>query len=503
MRTLCLFLLAVLAASAHHARADDRGLSLTVYSSADPAGFDPKQFLASQRQDNPAYYGGVPGFGVVRDRLEAELREGVNEIKVTDIAEQIDPTTVSITDVDEQWKTEVLEQLFQFDLVSSAKLLEKYVDKQIEVRVTQGDTVEAVSGKLLSSRGNLVLATDRGVRVLPASGNYTLGELPGGLITRPTLLWRVKTPKAGTRALGFSYQTDGLTWRSDYNLVLSQDDRAAALSAWVTLLNLSGTSYPDAQLKLIAGDVQRIERQALPRSVGAEMSLLAQSDAGGFVEKPFFEYHLYTLPRRVTVPDNSTQQIALFGTVPGVPVEKVLVYFGSAHFAGWQYGGAPFGDRNFGDSGNKKVDVYVRFKNEKQVGLGIPLPKGKMRVFKADTDKSLEFVGEDLIDHTARNEEVLIKLGQSFDVVGERVQTDYFIDSSAKRIRESFKIELRNNKDAPVKVIAREILYRWSNWNISGESVPYEKVNSRTIEFPVEIPANGKQEIRYTANYSW
>ena len=223
----------------------------------------------------------------------------------------------------------------------------------------------------------------------------------------------------------------------------------------------------------------------------------------GFAEKSFFEYHLYTLGRLTTLKDNSTKQIELFPVARNVGCEKSLVYQGQAGQYLGNYGG-PLTDRNFGNQSNSKVDVYLRFKNREDNQLGIPLPAGKVRVAKQDdADNSLEFIGEDLIDHTPKNELVQIKLGSAFDVVGERRQVDFRYDSSTKSIEEEIEIKLRNQKDEPVSVIAKENLYRWSTWNVTKKSQAFDKADARTIHFPVRIAKNGEAVIRYTVRYSW
>lgn len=224
----------------------------------------------------------------------------------------------------------------------------------------------------------------------------------------------------------------------------------------------------------------------------------------GFQEKAFFEYHLYTLPRRTDILANTTQQIMLFPTARDVGVEKVLVYYGASQFAHWTFGSSPNLDRNLGNQSNPKVDVYVRFKNEEKNHLGMPLPKGKVRVYQEDeADGTLEFIGEDLIDHTAKDEEVLIKLGQSFDVVGERTRTNFTRDDRRHVLTESFKIQVRNHKDADQKVIIKENLFRWMNWEITESSDKFEKIDSRTIHFNVKVPANGSKTVTYTVRYTW
>ncbi|NJL31695.1 MAG: hypothetical protein HC898_08720 [Phycisphaerales bacterium] len=246
-------------------------------------------------------------------------------------------------------------------------------------------------------------------------------------------------------------------------------------------------------------------------------------DAGAsFEQKPFFEYHLYTLPRPATIDQNSTQQIALFDTKRGVKIEKMMVYYGLPGDARWWVFPRPATDRNLGQGGDKKVDVYLQFHNKEADGLGVPLPKGKVRVFKADkpamtdvkldaTGKpvgpaamgSLEFVGEDLIDHTAKNEKVLVKIGQAFDVTGERVQSDFKVDNNQDWMEETFRITMKNAKKEPVKVVVRENLYRWVNWQITQKSDEFEKVDARTVHFVVTVPPEGEKVVTYTVKYTW
>ena len=502
------------------------GVGLTIYSTADPLRFDPQRFIAQQRQGhNPQYASQVPGFAVVRDIRRLDLQQGTNLVQFTDVAQFIDPTTVTLADLSvlaaHQGKAgiKVLEQKFQFDLVSPTKLLDKYIDKIITVNVNRGDgNVEPVTGTLLSSnQGRLVLQADDGIRVLNEVSDIQLGALPGGLITRPTLQWKLWSAQVGSRAVRTSYQTDGITWRSDYNLVLNRDDTRADMGAWVSIVNMSGTTYKDASLKLIAGDVQRFNRgQQHGYKTHRSRVAMAMEDgaSAGFQEKSFFEYHLYTLPQPTTIDQNSTQQISLFPTVRDFKVEKVLVYYGLPQSGQWGFT-KPQSDRNLGQQSNKKVDIYIRFDNKEQNKLGMPLPKGKVRVYKLDGPadvhgataagggESLEFVGEDLIDHTAKNEKVLVKIGQAFDVTGERTQVDFKSNYAQHWIEETIRITVKNAKDRPQKVVIRENLYRWVNWKLIDRTHDFEKINSRTIHFEVQVPAEGEQTVQYTVKYNW
>jgi hypothetical protein len=502
-------ILSLTASAAFAAPEGDEGPAVTVYSTADPAAFDPQKFIAQQRQGySPDFVWQVPGFGVIKEIRKVKLEAGTNDLRFTDVAQFIDPTTVSFSDLTKPDGTAVLEQNFEFDLVSPEKLLEKYLDQQVSVIVPRGKDAETVSGKLLSAtQGQLVLQTEAGVRILAgADRQVQLGDLPGGLITRPTLVWKVSATEGGEHQIRTTYQTNGITWRSDYNLILNQADTKADLGAWVTLMNLTGAGYKNARLKLIAGDVQRIQpqREMYPAAPRAAKGMAMMAADAGFEEKAFFEYHLYTLPRRTDILANTTQQITLFPTAHDVNVEKLMVYYGLPQAATWRFAAEPQQDRNFGNQSNPKVDVYVRFKNAKENNLGMPLPKGKVRVYKSDeADGTLEFIGEDLIDHTAKDEKLLIKLGQAFDVVGERTQTDFSVDTSRRMMSDSYRIQIRNHKDQPQKVVIRENLFRWTTWEIIKSSDKYEKVDARTVHFEVEVPANGEKTVTYTVQYTW
>jgi hypothetical protein len=494
---------------------DDRSIGLTIYSSADPRGFDPQQFIAQQRQGHqPNFAWQVPGFGVVRETRRVEFEEGVNRLNFVDVARFIDPTTVTFLDLDDAAASTVLEQTFLFDLVSPEKLLDNYLDQEITVRVPTQTAVEEFTGVLLSSVQNqLVLQTADGIRMVPRHGTQVmLGQMPGGLITKPTLQWLVAARQAGERAVRTSYQTNGITWRADYNLILNEDDTLADLGAWVTVLNLSGKAYPNTELKLIAGDVQRIQPQpphAPMMRMRAAQADMMMAEQAGFEQQAFFEYHLYTLPRRADIADNTTQQLVLFPTAAGVEVEKVLVYYGLPEAQNWGPFPRPQLDRDFGNQSNKKVDVYIRFENREENNLGIPLPAGKVRVFKAPPGNNgaaggaLEFVGEDLIDHTPRDEKVLIKTGQAFDVVGERTQTNFTRDEGRRTMTESFRIQVRNHKDIDEKVVIKENLFRWLQWEITDASDEFEKIDARTIHFEVDVPARDEKTVEYTVRYQW
>ena len=474
--------------------------SLTIYSSAQPGSIDSRTFRSGG--EGPA----VPGYALVREEREFALKAGRNSLRVSDVPALIDPTTVAFASLSDPKGTRVVEQNFEFDLTSAAKLMSRYLEREITVEQPRGQTVESITGTLVGTQGGLTLKlADGSVRILSTNAGVRLPGLPGGLISKPTLVWEIDASRAGTQPARFTYQTGGMTWWTDYNLTYSEpapETCRVDVGAWVTIVNQSGTAFADAKLKLMAGDVQRVQppQRVYPASAPMEGKLLRSADA--FQEKAFFEYHLYTLGRPATLANNATKQIELFPMAAGVGCEKTLVYAGQAPM--YPYG-APLTDRDYGTAANKKVDVYLRVKNAAANGLGVPLPAGKIRVSKLDgADGNLEFVGEDLIDHTARDETVRVKLGSAFDVVGERKQVDFRIDTSAKWIEEDIEVKVRNQKpDESVNVVVRENLYRWSNWSLLRKTSAFTKEDARTVHFPVRVAPKGEAVVRYTVRYTW
>jgi len=480
--------------------------ALTVYSSAQPGGIPAEWYRPLPGMGTPQA-SSLPGFALVRVDRDLELARGRSTLKFTDVAALIDPTTVQFRSLTDPDGTKVLEQNFQFDLVSTEKLLSRYVDRKVSVESEQGDGVKLTEGTLLSANDGLVLRGDDGqIHALRNWSGMQFGELPGGLITRPTLEWDVLAAKAGTHRARVSYQTGGITWWADYNLIFTEGADANSgfvdVGAWVSLLNQSGASYRDAKLKLIAGDVNRVQSDMGNITVTAQRAKLYEMAAApGFEEKAFFEYHLYTLGRPATIPNNSTKQIELFDAANRVPAKKQLVYYGAE---GYGFYGSLNMDREYGPTSNTKVDVWLTLKNDKTSGLGMPLPAGRIRVSQQDkADGSMEFIGEDKIDHTPKDEDVRVKLGTAFDVVGERRQTDFTVNSKGRVMEEAFEIKVRNHKDQAVNVIVRENLYRWSKWALIEQSTPSEKKDARTIEFPVKIAPDGEAVFTYRVRYTW
>ncbi|PIR31567.1 MAG: DUF4139 domain-containing protein [Alphaproteobacteria bacterium CG11_big_fil_rev_8_21_14_0_20_44_7] len=499
------FLAVIVFTFSANAEESAQGNALTIYSKAAPGSIDPNIYRPVAGGQNYGNYS-VPGYAVVRHVREVNLGGKHTVLKFQDVAAKLDPTTVQFKSLTDEKGTKVTEQNYQFDLVSQQKLLQKYIDKEITVERNVGDNIETISGTLMSTDGGLTLKNPAGkIMIINDYSSIQFPELPGGLITKPTLVWDIYTAKTGKHQAEVAYQTEGITWWADYNLTYREGKNANSglvdFGSWVSIINQSGASYNNAKLKLMAGDVQRA---APPQNVyRKEMRMLAMeadSAAPSFEEKAFFEYHLYTLNRPADLPDNSTKQLELIPQAQNVPVEKIYLYNGNSQA---HYGGVNT-NRDIGTQSNKKVDIYLKLKNDEKSGLGVPLPSGRLRVNQRDDDGSLEFIGEDIIDHTARNEDVLVRLGSAFDVVGERKQIDFSYDSNRKIIEEEFEIKLRNQKKkGDVKVIVKENLYRAANWKIISSSDKYDKENSNTIHFPIEIDAGEEKTIRYRVRYSW
>lgn len=432
-------------------------------------------------------------FAVVKDVRKLDLPKATSEIRFRDVAKLIDPTSVCFKSLTDPAGTTVLEQNYEFDLVSADKVLDKYVDKPLAVLTKDGKRFE---GTLLSfDKAQLILQGAANLFMIQRADNVQnieFGALPEGLLTRPTLVWQVATGKPGGHLAEVTYQTTGMTWQADYSVIVNADDTAMDLSGWVTVTNQCGAKFADARLKLLAGDVRRVQQD--PRQMDMmvmEQAARAKGGAGGgFEEKAFFEYHLYTLDRPTTLNENQIKQVELLAA-GAVPVTKRYVFEPMGRY----------GHKRYGDPNTYKVNVYIEFKNDKASKLGMPLPKGKVRTYKRDADTGdVEFIGEDEIDHTPKDEEIKLYVGDAFDVVGTRTVADR---SQAQRwAKESIKIELRNHKEEDVTILVREHLSR-TGWTIEAKSQDYKKIDATTIEFAVPVKANGKAEVTYTVHYAW
>jgi hypothetical protein len=407
---------------------------------------------------------------LVKDRRTIEVQPGVSEYAFTGVPALIDPTSVRF-DPGKGGELGVLEQNFRYDLVSREKLLERYLDKPTKI-LTKHDKFH--EGILKTASGSLVLQTDDGVVVLTEDevADITLPEIPEGLITRPTLVWRLDNGGPKSRDVEIAYLTNGMAWHAEYVAAVDPKDTKMSLSGWVSIENHSGATYKDANLKVVAGDVHRVTDQP-PMPLGRMKDMAMAAEGAQFEERAFFEYHIYDLQRPATIADREVKQIQLFPDRE-VPIRKVYVYEPTR---------VP-----------DKVQVEVEFKNEKDQGLGMPLPGGKFRVYREDADGALEFAGEDRIDHTARDEKVSVALGNAFDLVGERTERESRRVSD--RIYErSVEIKLRNRKESEaVTILVRE--HPGGDWKVLESSHEWKKPKAADLEF--EIPVKAGEEIVLT-----
>jgi hypothetical protein len=368
----------------------------------------------------------------------------------------------------------LLEQNFDFDLVSPDKLLQKYIDQDVEIVTENGDLV---SGKLLTSNGMsiVVQSKDGNLRSLQTESIQEIRypKLPDGLITKPTLRWLVNAPSSVKQEAEVSYLTGGMSWNADYVLVIDESNKAD-LSAWVTLNNTCGASYKDAKLKLIAGEVHRAQPPMPKYNDMVRYEAMAMDGGAQFSEKSFFEYHLYTLERPTDLLDNQTKQVSLF---PSATLQTKRIYE-------YDY-----------SKNNDKVSVSLEFPNSEENDLGMPLPAGRVRVFQSDTDGSQEFIGEDNVDHTPRDEKVRVTIGNAFDVAVERAQMDY--RRITDRVSEQdIQVKLRNHKKETVSVVVVE--HSWGDWDVTKSSLPIRKVNANQFEFDVECKPDQEVVLTYT-----
>ncbi|MDI6765956.1 MAG: DUF4139 domain-containing protein [Bacteroidota bacterium] len=440
---------------------------------------------------------------LIREERPINIPKGISRVVIPDIPATIDGTSLHFASLTEVLAVRVLEQNYQYDLVNQTKLLEKYIGKDVEfIRLNEETKKEyTVIGRLISSTfaGGLVAEINGKIEINPA-GRLILPSLPEGLILKPQLEWLVENTKAGEHKTEISYLAGQLSWNANYVALLNKDDTKLALTGWVTATNNSGTSFKDAGLKLVAGDVN-IVRQEFDRA-RPMMEFAAKAAEPQFAQTELFEYKLYTLKRRTDLKNNETKQIELISG-KNATSKKVFIYDGLSDQWRYWYKNYSYRDQgSFGQQSNQKVGVFVTFKNDEKSGLGIPLPKGKIRVYKRDDDGKEQFIGEDLIDHTPKDEELRLYLGNAFDIVGERAQKD-FRTISKRVVEETIEIKVRNHKKEAVEIQIYEHPWRWSEWEIVKFSTNFEKVDQSTIKFPVKIGKDEEKIVTYTIRYSW
>ena len=428
--------------------------------------------------------------GLVKDIREILLTKGISELQFMDVAEQINPTTVHIKSLIESNSLSVLEQNYEYDLLNPAKLLDKYVGQQVKLVDKNYYTgkEEVYDAVLLSTNQGYIYKINDEIQINP-SGRVILPKIPENLIAKPTLVWMLSNTLRGKQKVEASYLTDGIGWKADYVATLNKDDTKADLTGWVTIDNKSGAAYKDATIQLIAGNVNRVvEPQAMADRLYKAGAL--EEKQLGFEEKAFFEYHIYTLGRKSTIKENQTKQISLL-EASDIPIKKNLIFYGAEYYYRNQYG-EPIS--------NQKVGVYIDIENKKENNLGMPLPKGIVRVYKADDAGRLQFVGEDQIDHTPKDEKIKIKMGEAFDVVGNRTQTDW--KKISRNVYETaWEISIRNHKEEDAEVQIIEPIP--GDWTVLSSSHEYEKIEAHTLKYTVKVPKDKEEKINYRVRMTW
>lgn len=473
-------------------------------------------------------------FAVIRDTLPLDLKPGINRVQLTDTTAQLEPGSVVLRDPSGQHPLQITEQFYRADPISQGYLLSLLEGKTIDFRVQRGDTVQIVKGKIIrsgyvpvtpggrysggvyydnsgayagSATGQPLIEVDGQLRFsLP--GEPLFPALPEDAILKPTLNWVIQAETGGPLKAELGYVTGGMSWKADYNIVAPENGNVLDLTGWVTLTNTCGKTFENARIKLMAGDVSKIQPNAnyyTQFSNGAMNMLESRSSAPSVTERTFDEYHLYTLDNRTTLRDRETKQVE-FARVAGIKSTQNYLYDGAKidrdRYSGWNYENIRQ-DQNYGTQSNSKIVVMREFANTRENGLGIPLPQGRLRFYRRDADGQLEFTGENTINHTPQGEVVRIYTGNAFDLVGERKRTAYKIDSDNHVLDETFEIRLRNRKAAAVEVRVIEHLYRGENWTIPQKTNALLKTDANTVEFRVQVPPDGEKLVSYTVHYTW
>ena len=486
-----------------------------------------------QKGDSPALTIYNQQFAVVRQKLPLDLRSGVNHLQVTDITAHLEPDSVILRSLDTGRHLQILEQNYRNDPVSQQLLLSLYEGKTIDFLETDKDgAARTVQGKIIrsgyvphyaafQSYGPQYAAQQSAVAqgseqpVIEVNGKLQF-SLPGqplfpaladDTVLKPTLSWDLLSDKPGATSAEFSYVTGGMNWEASYNVIAPPKSNVLELVGWVTLDNQSGKTFRDARLKLMAGDVNKVPPPG-PAVMGRAGAVAFGLGGGQFgppvTEKTFDEYHLYTLEHPTTLHDRETKQVEMVRAA-GIQSKTVYVYDGfkvEQNYQGWPMESIRQ-QESYGILSNPKVWVMQEFKNSSENHLGMPLPKGRVRFYRRDDDGQLEFTGENDIDHTPKDETIRLYTGNAFDMAGERSRTEYRADFNARWLDESFEIKLRNHKSEPVEVRVVEHLYRWTGWDIIKNSDPFKKLDSRTMEFLVQIPSGGEKTVSYKVHYSW
>ena len=427
--------------------------------------------------------------GLVRETRRLTLPQGQIALRFADVTAQIRPETVHLASLTAPASLRILEQNYQYDLLNPGKLLDKFVGKEITLVMRRyqnnTETFEPVQATLLSNNGGQVWRINGQIVINPANiTEMRFPDLPKNLVATPTLVWDLENRESGSQSVEASYLTAGMNWRADYVLLVNADDTKGDLQGWVTLTNASGATFEDARLQLVAGDVNRVSEERTYALAGAMARKSAESESQ-FQEQGFFEYHMYTLQRPTSIRDNETKQVSLLEAA-GFEVKKEFVLNGQHYYyAGYNSPGQPI---------KEKVGVYIQFRNSQPNKLGMPLPAGTIRLYKKDDKGNQQFIGEDKIDHTPKDEDVRVKVGDAFDIVAERKQTDYKV--IARNVYEyAYEIKIRNHKDGPVTVVVNEPI--GGDWEMLSSTFEAKKTAAFAAQFNVPVAKDGEAILSY------
>jgi len=428
--------------------------------------------------------------GLVRETRRLTLPNGQIALRFADVTAQIRPETVHLASLTAPASLRILEQNYQYDLLNPAKLLDKFVGKEITLvlRRYQNNTesFEPVQATLLSNNGGQVWRINGQIVINPSNiAEMRFPDLPKNLVATPTLVWDLENRETGPQSIEASYLTGGMNWRADYVLLVNADDTKGDLQGWVTLTNASGATFEDARLQLVAGNVNRVSEERNFALAGAMLRKEADS-VSQFQEQGFFEYHMYTLQRPATIRDNETKQVSLLEAA-GFDVKKEFVLNGQRYYY--------TGYNNPGAAIKEKVGVYVQFRNSQTNKLGMPLPAGTIRLYKKDDKGNQQFIGEDKIDHTPKDEDVRVKVGDAFDIVAERKQTDYRVVVTGHMYEYAYEIKIRNHKDGPVTVVVNEPI--GGDWEMVSSTFKAEKTAAFAAQFQVPVAKDGEATLAY------
>jgi len=487
--------------------------------------------LFAQQSSQPSLTIYNQNFAVVRQQLPLDLKSGENRISVNDITMHLEPDSVILRDPTGKHAVQVLEQNYRADPVSETLLLSLYEGKTIDFEVTSPLGLHTVRGKVIRSgyvlhnesamnlygqqyyQAQMAVASEQPIIEVNGQLRFSLPGTPifpaltDDTILKPRLEWLLATDKAGKFPAEFSYVTGGMTWQADYNIVAPEKGDLVDIVGWVTMDNQTGKTFENARIKLMAGDVNKIQPGIAGPMAGRMVAVNGMADIVGptVTEKTFDEYHLYTLERTTTLRDRETKQVE-FIRAAAVGTKQIYIYDGVKidpnRYNGWNWDNIR-NDHSYGTESNPKIWVMREFRNSDANHLGMPLPKGRVRFYRRNDDGQIEFTGENSIDHTPHDETVRIYTGNAFDLAGERRRTNYVMDSTRTTANESFEIKVRNHKKEAVDVRVIEHLYRGLTWDITSNSTAYKKTDSHTIEFPVMIAPDEEKTITYTAHYTW